>query len=258
MAYSELTIHATELAPQYFDWAATHADELMTAIRATAGSGGASEAQDLLRFAQAGTGTASDAANYAEQVQNVAQEEQLSWLTTIGKHFIGVFQKGGETFAGFVTGIIPTLIVLMTAFYALTELVGEQRVHGFARFAGRIALTRYTVLPVLAMFFLTNPMAYTFGTFLEEKHKPAFYDSAVSFCHPILGLFPHANPGEYFVWGGILVALLELEANGTLPPNYHIRLAIFYFGVGVVVILLRGMLTERITRFMAKRQKIEL
>ena len=258
MAYSELTIHVTDLAPQYFDWMAGHADGLLHAVRTTADSGAGVDGQKLVRLAQATTDTANDAASYAEQVQNVAQEEQLSWLTTIGRHFIGVFQKGGETFAGFVTGIIPTLIVLMTAFYALTELVGEQRVHGFARFAGRIALTRYTVLPVLAMFFLTNPMAYTFGTFLEEKHKPAFYDSAVSFCHPILGLFPHANPGEYFVWGGVLVALQELERNGTLPPNYHIRLAIFYFGVGVVVILLRGMLTERITRFMATRQKIEL
>ena len=54
-------------------------------------------------------------------------------------------------------------------------------------------------------------MAYTFGSFLEEKHKPAFYDAAVSYVHPPLGLFPHINPGEYFVWGGVLVALLELE-----------------------------------------------
>ena len=66
----------------------------------------------------------------------------------------------------------------MTAFYAVTEFVGEQRVHGIARFAGKIALTRYTILPILAVFFLTNPMAYTFGTFLDEKYKPAFYDSA--------------------------------------------------------------------------------
>lgn len=257
MAYSELTIHATEVVPQYLDWMTAYADGMLAAARAGSDAGFVADSQELVRFAQAAT-TVTDAANYADQVQKVAHEEQLSWLTAIGKHFIGVFQKGGETFAGFVTGIIPTLIVLMTAFYALTEMVGEQRVHGFARLAGRIALTRYTVLPILAMFFLTNPMAYTFGTFLEEKHKPAFYDSAVSFCHPILGLFPHANPGEYFVWGGILVALQQLQSEGALPPNYDIRMAIFYFGVGVVVILLRGMLTERVTRFMAARQKIEL
>ena len=186
------------------------------------------------------------------------QEEHLGWLTTIGKHFIGVFNQGGQVFVGFVTGIIPTLVVLMTAFYAVTGLVGEDRVHGMARAAGKIALTRYTVLPLIAVFFLTNPMAYTFGSFLEEKHKPAFYDAAVSFVHPILGLFPHANPGEYFVWGGVLVALLQLEKEGKVPPSYHVTVAIAYFAVGLVVILLKGIVTERITMFMAQRQGVQL
>ena len=195
---------------------------------------------------------------FREKLNEVQQEEQLGWLTAIGKYFIGIFQKGGEVFAGFVTGIIPTLVVLMTAFYAVTELVGEERVHGLARGAGRIALTRYTVLPLLAVFFLTNPMAYTFGSFLEEKHKPAFYDAAVSYVHPPLGLFPHINPGEYFVWGGILVALLELEKKGTVASGYHIQVAVWYAIVGLVVILFKGMLTERITAIMARRQGVEL
>ena len=199
-----------------------------------------------------------NSADYAAKVKAAAQQEQLGWLTTIGKHFIGVFQQGGQVFVGFVTGIIPTLVVLMTAFYAVIGLVGEDRVHGLARATGRIALTRYTVLPVLAVFFLTNPMAYTFGSFLEEKHKPAFYDSAVSFVHPILGLFPHANPGEYFVWGGVLVALLHLEKVGKVPPSYHITMAIYYFAVGLIVILLKGIVTERITAFLARRQGVEL
>ncbi len=195
---------------------------------------------------------------FKEKLSTVQQEEQLGWLTAIGKYFIGIFQKGGEVFAGFVVGIIPTLVVLMTAFYAITELVGEERVHGLARSAGRIALTRYTLLPVLAVFFLTNPMAYTFGSFLDEKYKPAFYDAAVSYVHPPLGLFPHINPGEYFVWGGILVALLELEKNGAVPQGYHIKVAIWYAIVGLIVILLKGMLTERITAIMARRQGVEL
>ncbi|AEH86002.1 PTS glucitol/sorbitol transporter subunit IIC [Mesorhizobium newzealandense] len=195
---------------------------------------------------------------FKEKLKEVQQEEQLGWLTAIGKYFIGIFQKGGEVFAGFVTGIIPTLVVLMTAFYAVTELVGEERVHGLARGAGRIALTRYTLLPLLAVFFLTNPMAYTFGSFLEEKHKPAFYDAAVSYVHPPLGLFPHINPGEYFVWGGILVALLELEKKGAVVAGYHVKVAIWYAIVGLVVILLKGMLTERITAIMARRQGVEL
>ncbi len=237
-----------------------HTDQVLHAATLAKSNGADlhAAARDTIVLAQNAAPAAGDTATYADKVKAAAQEEQLGWLSTAGKHFIGVFQKGGEVFAGFVTGIIPTLVVLMTAFYAVTELVGEQRVHGLARAAGKIALTRYTVLPVIAMFFLTNPMAYTFGTFLEEKHKPAFYDSAVSFCHPITGLFPHANAGEFFVWGGVLVALQGLEAAGKLPPGWHVKLAIWYFGVGVVVILLKGILTEKITQIMAHREGVEL
>jgi PTS system glucitol/sorbitol-specific IIC component len=202
--------------------------------------------------------TANQIDDYKAKLAALPKETQVGWLAAAGTYFIGIFQKGGEVFAGFVTGIIPTLVVLMTAFYAITALVGEERVHGLAQGAGKIALTRYTVLPVLSVFFLTNPMAYTFGSFLEEKHKPAFYDAAVSYVHPPLGLFPHINPGEYFVWGGVLVALLELEKNGKVPVGYHIQMAIWYAIVGLVVILLKGIVTERITAILARRQGVEL
>ena len=45
----------------------------------------------------------------------------LVWLAT---HFIGIFQKGATVFSGLVIGIVPLLIVLMTAVYALTRLIG--------------------------------------------------------------------------------------------------------------------------------------
>ena len=80
--------------------------------------------------------------------------------------FIGLFQAGADTFVGFVTGIIPLLIILLTAFYTLTNLIGQDRVQRVARFAAGNIFTRYTLLPLMAVFFLTNPMAYTFGTFL--------------------------------------------------------------------------------------------
>lgn len=167
----------------------------------------------------------------------------LHSLANGAQAFIGLFQKGGETFVGMVTGILPTLIVLITAVNALIKIIGEERVYGFAKKISGNFITRYTLLPVLAMFFLTNPMAYTFGKFLDEKYKPAFYDAAVSFCHPITGLFPHANPAELFVYMGI--------ADGVTKLGLSIGdLAVRYFIVGVIVILIRGILTERITIYM--------
>ncbi len=187
-----------------------------------------------------------------EEGQTAAQEGGiLGALENAGTWFIGLFQAGGETFVGFVTGIIPTLIVLLTFFYTITNLIGEDRIHRAARFAAGNILTRYTLLPVLAVFFLTNPMAYTFGTFLDERYKPAFYDSAVSFVHPPLGIFPHVNPAELFVWLGVARGLQE--ANLPLGP-----LAVRYIIAGLIVIFIRGLVTQYITFFLARRQGVEL
>lgn len=165
----------------------------------------------------------------------------------IAEGFIGMFQKGGTVFVGLVTGIVPLLVVLMTAVNALIRFIGPERIDKVAAVASRNIFVRYLILPFLAVFFLTNPIAYTLGRFLPEKQKPAFYDSSVSFVHPILGLFPHANPGEIFVWAGIAAGITKLGLGlGDL--------AIRYFLVGLLVIFIRGLLTERITAVMWARR----
>jgi len=171
----------------------------------------------------------------------------MDFLAKLAEGFINLFNLGGKQFVGYVTGIIPTLVVLITFVNALISLIGQDRVNKFAKACSKFMLLRYTVLPILAMFILANPMAYTFGRFVEEKYKPAFYDAAVSFCHPITGLFPHANAGEYFVYGGIAAGITTLGYS--LGP-----LAIRYFIVGIIVILIRGIVTERLTVLFMKRR----
>ncbi|KZN98057.1 MULTISPECIES: PTS glucitol/sorbitol transporter subunit IIC [Aeribacillus] len=172
----------------------------------------------------------------------------MEWLKWIGEHFIGMFQAGGETFMGMFTGIIPTLVVLLTFTYAVIKFIGEERVNRAIQFASKYMLLRYTVMPILSVLLLTNPMCYTFGRFLPEKQKPAFYDSAVSFVHPVTALFPYANAGELFVYLGI--------ANGIKEAGYSMsELAVRYFLVGIAVILLRGIITEYITKFLARRME---
>lgn len=173
-------------------------------------------------------------------------------LARWAEDFIGVFKAGATNFTGLVVGIIPLLIILLTAVNALIKLIGAHRIDKLGQIAGRPGLQyyplRYLVLPFLSVFFLTNPMAYTMGRFLPESKKPAFYDSAVSFVHPILGIFPHANPGEYFVWAGIAIAGIQ---KAGLPIG---DLAVRYFWVGLVVIFMRGILTELITNVMLRRR----
>ena len=165
--------------------------------------------------------------------------------------FISIFEAGGAVFVGLVTGIIPTLIVLLTFVNALIRWIGPERIERLGEYAARPGLqwypVRYLVLPVLSVFFLTNPMAYTMGRFLPERYKPAFYDSAVSFVHPITGIFPHANPGELFVYLGIAAGITTLGLNTS-------DLAVRYLIVGLLVILIRGIVTELITTRMLSRR----
>lgn len=169
----------------------------------------------------------------------------LDWLVKAAEWFIGLFNAGGANLMGLITGILPTLIVLITAVNAIIKLVGEESIEKFAALMGKNVFTRYTVLPILSVFFLTNPMCYSFGRFLEEKYKPAFYDAAVSFVHPITGLFPHANAGELFIFYGIAAGIETLGYSVT-------ALAVRYLLVGIVVIFIRGVVTERLTIRMMK------
>ena len=172
----------------------------------------------------------------------------MELIAGLANGFIELFKAGAATFTGWVTGIIPLVVIMMTAVNSLIKLIGEDRVNGIAQSATKYTITRYTVLPVLAVIFLANPMCYTFGRFVEEKHKPAFYDAAVSFVHPVTGLFPHANGGELFVYMGIAAGVTQLG----LPLG---DLAVRYFLVGIVVILIRGIVTERIYNHMRSSNK---
>lgn len=171
----------------------------------------------------------------------------MDGITWVATHFIGLFNESGKTLMALITGILPLLIVLLTAMYAITTWIGEERVTRAVQWAGKYQITRYTIMPIIAVIMLTNPMCYSFGRFLPEKYKPAFYDSAVSFVHPVTAFFPHANAGEIFVWTGVSAGVLAVN------PGAYARLAAMYFIVGIVVILIRGVVTQWITQLLIAR-----
>lgn len=172
----------------------------------------------------------------------------METISRIAEGFMSLFQAGGDTFIGWVTSIIPMVICLMTAVNAVIKIVGEERVYTFAKKVTGYKLGRYLLLPVMAVFFLGNPMCYSFGRFVDEQYKPAYYDSCVSFVHPVTGLFPHANSAELFVYMGISAGITQLGLNlGSL--------AVRYFLVGLIVIFIRGVVTELIYTNMTKKAK---
>jgi PTS system glucitol/sorbitol-specific IIC component len=186
----------------------------------------------------------------AEQPQVDEPTGFFGVLASAADWFIGLFQAGGEVFVSLLVGIIPTLIVLLTFVNALIHMIGPERIDKVGEYAARPGIiyypVRYLIFPGLSVFFLTNPMCYTMGRFLPERYKPAFYDSAVSFVHPITGIFPHANAGELFVYLGIAAGITQLGLNTS-------ELAVRYLLVGLVVILMRGIVTELITARMMRR-----
>ena len=175
----------------------------------------------------------------------------MEFIAGLANGFMELFKAGANTFSGWVVGIIPLVVILMTAVSSVIKLIGEERVYRVAQSATKNIITRYTILPILAVLFLGNPMSYTFGRFVDEKYKPAFYDANVSFLHPVTGLFPHANGGELFVYMGIAAGVSALD----LPLG---DLAVRYFLVGIVVILLRGIVTEKIYLYMCRKEGKEV
>ncbi len=159
--------------------------------------------------------------------------------------FMSVFSAGGEQFMAYITGIIPTLVCLMTAINSVIKLIGEEKVEAAARKLTKFSITRYTILPIIAVICMGNPMCYSFGRFLDEKYKAAYYDAAVSFVHPVTGLFPHANASELFVYMGVAAGITTL---GLDTGDLIVR----YFIVGVIVIFIRGIVTERIFAMLSK------
>jgi len=176
-------------------------------------------------------------------------------IVGIATGFMSWFTAGGQTLWGWVIGsvaadeatggyvlsigMVPQIICLLTFMNSIILLIGEEKVNTFAQNLTRNTILRYTLFVLIANIFLCNPMQYTFGRFVEEKYKPAFYDASVSFCHPITGLFPHANAGELFVFMGIASGITSLGLN-------QMDLAVRYFVAGLIVILIRGILCQMI------------
>lgn len=94
----------------------------------------------------------------------------MDFLVQLAEGFIGIFKAGADWWWAVFVGIVPLVIVLMTAFNAVIAWIGHERIEGFSKFASQEGIAflplRYLFLPVVAVFVLTNPMAYTMGRFL--------------------------------------------------------------------------------------------
>lgn len=172
-------------------------------------------------------------------------------LVKFASGFMALFNAGGEQFVSWVTGIIPTVLMLLVLMNSIISLVGQERVEKFAALCTANPLLRYWILPFVSAFMLGNPMALSMGKFMPEYYKPSFYASVTYHCHTNNGIFPHINAGELFVWLGIANGISTLGLD-TAP------LAVRYMLVGMVANFISGWATDFTTKYVEKQQGITL
>ena len=160
---------------------------------------------------------------------------------------MGVFQLGGEQFMGWVTGIIPTILMLLVMMNAVIALIGDERIEVIAKVCTSNPLLRYAVLPWLSAFMLGNPMALSMGKFMPEYYKPSYYAAASYHCHTNSGIFPLINPSEILIYLGIAQGVTSLGLDAT-------PLALRYMLVGFIANFISGWATDFTTAFVQKQQ----
>lgn len=172
-------------------------------------------------------------------------------IVNLAEGFMGLFDAGAETFVGWVTSIVPRVLLLLIFMNALIALIGQERINKFAKVCSGNVILAYGILPFLSAFMLGNPMALSMGKFMPERMKPSYYASASYHCHTNSGLFPHINVGEIFIYLGIADGISTLGLSTT-------PLAVRYLLVGLVMNFIAGWATDFTTKLVMKQQKIEL
>ncbi len=175
----------------------------------------------------------------------------MDFIVNLASGFMNLFNLGGQQFMSWVTGIIPTIVMLLVLMNAIMAIAGEATVARVAKVCTGNPILRYAVLPFVSAFMLGNPMALSIGKFMPEFYKPAYYASATYHCHTNNGLFPHINASELFIWLGIANGITQLGLD-TAP------LAVRYLLVGLAANFISGWSTEFTTRFVEKQQGVTL
>ncbi len=175
----------------------------------------------------------------------------MDFIVKLASGFMNLFTLGGEQFMSWVSGIIPTILMLLVLMNAIMAIAGEKAVANLARICTGNPILRYMILPFISAFMLGNPMALSMGKFMPEFYKPCFYASVTYHCHTNNGIFPHINASELFIWLGIANGITQLGLDTT-------PLAVRYLLVGIVANFISGWATEFTTKMVEKQQGVTL
>ena len=175
----------------------------------------------------------------------------MDFIINLASGFMNLFTLGGQQFMSWVSGIIPTILMLLVLMNSIIALAGDDKVEKLARICTGNPILRYMVLPFVSAFMLGNSMALSIGKFMPEFYKPCYYASATYHCHTNNGIFPHINASELFIWLGIANGITALGLDTT-------PLAVRYLLVGLAANFISGWSTEFTTKLVEKQQGVKL
>ena len=175
----------------------------------------------------------------------------MDFIINLASGFMNLFTLGGQQFMSWVSGIIPTILMLLVLMNSIIALAGDDKVEKLARICTGNPILRYMVLPFVSAFMLGNPMALSIGKFMPEFYKPCYYASATYHCHTNNGIFPPIKASELFIWLGIANGITALGLDTT-------PLAVRYLLVGLAANFISGWSTEFTTKLVEKQQGVKL
>ena len=177
----------------------------------------------------------------------------MDFIVSIAQGITGFFSAAGESFMGTAASIVPLALIALTVLNAIVALIGEDRFDSASRKLTKNFFARYTLLPYLANFMVGSPASFTFGKYLPEKYKPGYQEVCTrTNMAPMMCLFPHVNPGELFVWLGIFNGVVTIAGE-----RAGATLAVATFALAFCTSSFIGLVVEKMTRFLAKRQGVD-
>ena len=172
----------------------------------------------------------------------------MNVLAEAGKHIYGLFQKGAEFLIMYLEEFLPVILLLIVLINIIKHLMGKQRIEKLLSLTAKNAVTRWLLLPFLAVVFLESSEIYRPAALLKQGHKAAYVDAVTTFTHPATGIFPGVRSKELFIFLGV--------ATGAYMAGYDVSfIAIIYFITGAIVTFLRALITRIVFVILTRQQK---
>jgi PTS system glucitol/sorbitol-specific IIC component len=172
----------------------------------------------------------------------------MNILADAGEHIYGLFQKGGEFLIMYLEEFLPVILLLIVLINIIKHVIGKERIEKLLVLTAKNSVTRWLLLPFLAVILLDGSEIFRPAALLKQGQKASYIDAVTTFSHPATGLFPGARSKELFIFLGI--------AAGAYMAGYDVSfIAIIYFITGVSVALLRALITRIVFVILTRQQK---